>query len=156
MGAVEPRSDHVTLQETNVYFANSRLPCLARLLVVRACTKDNRGTRVSVVHGTVAVSLLRTVVKLRPLPCCVFPPHGDPCGCPGALTCAMNYYRQALSTTPPQGTITAPTLVLWGAKDHALGPGNLMDGLRSVVPNSRVIILPNATHWVHHDCPNEV
>jgi epoxide hydrolase 4 len=47
--------------------------------------------------------------------------------------------------------ILAPTLVIWGQRDHYLGP-ELAEPDRDDVPNlDRVERLPDASHWVHHD-----
>lgn len=78
---------------------------------------------------------------------------------PGALTAAVNYYRALLCS--PSGTrallkkVEAPTLVIWGEKDAFLSrelaePGPLW------VPNLRVERLPDASHWVAEDRPDEV
>ena len=75
---------------------------------------------------------------------------------PGAATGMINYYRS--SVRPPQKKaeaalrpIKAPTLVIWGQRDHYLGP-ELAEPDRDDVPNlDRVQRLPDASHWVHHD-----
>lgn len=79
---------------------------------------------------------------------------------PGALTDGLNYYRAnrhlVLAREPASHwTIHVPTLVIWGEKDPALRPGNL-DGLEDYVPNLEVRRLPNATHWVVHEEPEQV
>lgn len=52
--------------------------------------------------------------------------------------------------------VTAPTLVIWGERDSALG-GELAEPDRADVPNlERVVRLPNASHWVQHDEPGRV
>ena len=76
---------------------------------------------------------------------------------PYALTAALNYYRAAALNlrSPRLEKITAPTLVLWGAKDRALG-AELATPDPRWVPNARVEFLPDATHWVHADEPERV
>jgi len=52
--------------------------------------------------------------------------------------------------------VDAPTRVIWGERDCNLGTA-LAEPARADVPNlERVIRLPDASHWVHHDEPDEV
>jgi len=74
---------------------------------------------------------------------------------PGALKGMIDYYR--CSVRPPKGakqtigTVSAPTLVIWGENDGYLGPG-VREPDRADVPNlERVEQIPDASHWVHHD-----
>jgi pimeloyl-ACP methyl ester carboxylesterase len=75
---------------------------------------------------------------------------------PGAATAMIDYYRNSVFTPPWKAkaairTVTAPTLVIWGQRDRYLGP-TLAEPEREDVPNlDRVVRLPNASHWVHHD-----
>jgi pimeloyl-ACP methyl ester carboxylesterase len=93
---------------------------------------------------------------------------------PGALTGGLNYYRANRVGPPPtqagEGngastgnvaldpatlTVKVPTLVIWGEKDTALLTGNL-DGLEQFVPQLTVKRVPEGTHWVIHEKPEEV
>jgi pimeloyl-ACP methyl ester carboxylesterase len=80
---------------------------------------------------------------------------------PGAATAMLNYYRAAFRRVPRRGQertgpIRAPTLVIWGERDRALGP-ELAEPDRADVPNlERVVRLPDASHWVQHDEPERV
>jgi pimeloyl-ACP methyl ester carboxylesterase len=80
---------------------------------------------------------------------------------PGALTGGLNYYR-ASAMYPPTAqdpgakklqlrredfVVRVPTLVLWGERDTALLPG-CIDGLETVVPDLRLVRVPEATHWI--------
>jgi len=80
---------------------------------------------------------------------------------PGALTGGLNYYR-ASTLYPPSPedpgaarlaleakdfVVSVPTLVVWGERDTALLPGCL-DGLDEVVPDLKLVRVPDATHWV--------
>lgn len=47
-----------------------------------------------------------------------------------------------------------PTLVIWGERDTALLPG-LLDGLDAMVPLLTVRRIPDASHWVIHERPEE-
>ncbi|HLZ25150.1 MAG TPA: alpha/beta hydrolase [Ktedonobacterales bacterium] len=70
---------------------------------------------------------------------------------PGALTAALEYYRQlrhdwqALS---PMRVVTAPTLVLWGELDPYMGVGAL-EGLDRWVREPRIRRFPTAGHWLN-------
>lgn len=89
---------------------------------------------------------------------------------PGALTGGLNYYRAA-RVGPPAGEnapasgnfgmdmsqlmVKAPTLVIWGEKDTALLTGNL-EGLDKFVPSLTIKRIPEGSHWVIHEKPDEV
>jgi pimeloyl-ACP methyl ester carboxylesterase len=80
---------------------------------------------------------------------------------PDAITTMINYYRGIFRQTPRRAErrlqpIAAPTLVIWGERDRALG-ADLAEPDAHDVPNlERVVRLPNASHWVQHDEPEEV
>jgi epoxide hydrolase 4 len=80
---------------------------------------------------------------------------------PGAATAMINYYRAVLRQPPSRAEarirlITAPTLIVWGERDRYLG-AELADPDPADVPNlTRVVRLPEASHWVHHDEPERV
>ena len=79
---------------------------------------------------------------------------------PWALTSAINYYRAAARFPPsrPPGyssRIEAPTLLIWGDRDRYLNP-RLAVGLERWVPNLTVQHLPEASHWVQSDAPDDV
>ncbi len=80
---------------------------------------------------------------------------------PGAATAMINYYRAYLRHPPSRRDgamrpIQAPTLVIWGERDRHLG-ADLAEPRRADVPNlERVVRLPGASHWVHHDEPERV
>jgi pimeloyl-ACP methyl ester carboxylesterase len=75
---------------------------------------------------------------------------------PGASTGMINYYRSSVRQSQKKAEaalrpIKAPTLVIWGERDHYLGP-ELAEPEHDDVPNlDRVERLPDASHWVHHD-----
>ncbi len=88
---------------------------------------------------------------------------------PGAMACALNYYR-ASPLYPPSGDdpgaarltlrdqdfiVRVPTLVIWGEEDTALRPV-LLDGLERVVPDLRIERLPGASHWLIHEQPESI
>ena len=80
---------------------------------------------------------------------------------PGAATATINYYRSVFRQSPKRAEarirqIDAPTLVIWGERDRYLG-AELAEPDRSDVPNlERVVRLPDASHWVHHDEPERI
>ncbi len=87
---------------------------------------------------------------------------------PGALTAMLNYYRaspltprpksgdlKGLDLEPAQFVVKVPTLVVWGEKDHALIPANI-DGIEELVPDLKLVRLPEVTHWVTHEDPDRV
>ena len=79
---------------------------------------------------------------------------------PGALTAALNYYRTAfrrrrrLRRFSQEQTVQAPTLVLWGEHDQALGK-ELTYGLERWVPNLTIHYL-DCGHWTQQERPEEV
>jgi pimeloyl-ACP methyl ester carboxylesterase len=74
---------------------------------------------------------------------------------PGALTAALKYYRHAsLSKLPPDLSVRAPTLILWGEHDQALGR-ELTEGLKRWVPDLTVRYL-DCGHWTQQERPEEV
>jgi pimeloyl-ACP methyl ester carboxylesterase len=79
---------------------------------------------------------------------------------PGALTGMLNYYRAALRQSPRKAAarlvpIAAPTMVIWGERDRALG-SELAEPPARLVPDLRMEWIPEATHWVQHDAPERV
>jgi pimeloyl-ACP methyl ester carboxylesterase len=94
---------------------------------------------------------------------------------PGALTGGLNYYRAnyagppvpaemeniigaSRAPIPPELAgmkVGASTLVIWGERDVALTVKNL-DGLEKYVPELTVKRMPDASHWVVHERPEEV
>jgi epoxide hydrolase 4 len=85
----------------------------------------------------------------------------------GAITAMLNYYRASalvpadiagknvLGLDPGQFKIHVPTHVVWGMKDHALIPENLV-GLDKFVADLSIKRLPDVTHWVTHEAPEIV
>jgi pimeloyl-ACP methyl ester carboxylesterase len=77
---------------------------------------------------------------------------------PGALTAALNYYRANAGTgarLAASARVDAETLVIWGEKDPALVV-DLLNGLERVAPRVRVYRLPDVSHWVQNEAPDEV
>jgi epoxide hydrolase 4 len=72
----------------------------------------------------------------------------------------INWYRAALRRSPRASRalfrpIPAPVLVIWGEKDRFL-MASMADPDPRLVPDVRVVRLPEASHWVQHDEPERV
>ncbi len=88
---------------------------------------------------------------------------------PGALTGGLNWYRATRMPVPkpeeadpaaplppmPDTKVRVPTLVIWGEQDHALLP-HLLEGLEDYVPDLTIHRLPQASHWVMQEEPDQV
>jgi pimeloyl-ACP methyl ester carboxylesterase len=81
---------------------------------------------------------------------------------PGAATASLSYYRAAFRDivagrlSDPERSIRAPTLLIWGEKDIALGI-ELTHGLeRFIDAELRVERVPNTSHWVNEERPELV
>jgi pimeloyl-ACP methyl ester carboxylesterase len=79
---------------------------------------------------------------------------------PGGLKGPIDYYRAALRQSPRRAQslfapIPAPTLVIWGDEDRHLRK-EMADTDPRLLPDARVVRLPHASHWVHHDEPDRV
>ncbi|WP_302081796.1 alpha/beta fold hydrolase [Salinibaculum rarum] len=86
----------------------------------------------------------------------------------GDLSGPVNYYRaiarenareQLIAFLPDavtrDTTVDVPTLVIWGEQDQALSV-DLLDDLDEWVSDLRIQRLPDASHWVQSDAPDEV
>ncbi|MEP7056619.1 MAG: alpha/beta hydrolase [Caldimonas sp.] len=87
----------------------------------------------------------------------------------GGLTGGCNYYRAAplrpptatdasvmeIEFQPALVTVKVPTLVIWGEDDSAL-PVALLDGLERYVTSMRLVRVPDASHWIIHERPQQV
>ena len=77
---------------------------------------------------------------------------------PGAFTAMLNWYRAVLRYPPlrPENPyITVPTLIIWGQRDAFLG-SELARASQNMCTNSRLVMIRNATHWVHKEKPEQV
>lgn len=82
---------------------------------------------------------------------------------PGALSAALNYYRQMFSpwnwvrdwiNTP--NPITVPTLVLWGEEDSLVTP-KVTQGLdRLIAAPFDLKLIPHCGHWIQQEAPQTV
>lgn len=76
---------------------------------------------------------------------------------PGAVTAMINWYRAPLpgSASDSSSRISAPTLIIWGARDSALDP-RLAEASLAYCDRGRLEIVEEATHWVQHERPDRV
>jgi len=88
---------------------------------------------------------------------------------PGALSTMLNYYRatrlhppgpgepgvEAMTPTPEAWHVRVPTRVIWGERDGALLP-SLLEGLDEYAPGVDVCRIPEGTHWIAHEFPDQV
>ncbi|MGX7743661.1 alpha/beta fold hydrolase [Rhodopseudomonas parapalustris] len=78
---------------------------------------------------------------------------------PGAATAMLNYYRANFSGLAggagSNPVIKVPTLMIWGEDDLALDIA-LTEGNAQFVEDFTLHKLPNASHWVQLDAPDEV
>jgi pimeloyl-ACP methyl ester carboxylesterase len=82
---------------------------------------------------------------------------------PGALPAMLNWYRAldihnphaVPNVSPASGDIAAPTLLLWGERDGAFVPDNLLT-LERWVPHLTLRRFADAGHWLPREKPVEV
>ena len=81
---------------------------------------------------------------------------------PGRLTAGLNYYRANLSRDQPwsalrtEAKVGAPTTLLWGDADPALGRVQAEETARHVGGDYRLEVLEGAGHWLQFERPDEV
>lgn len=79
---------------------------------------------------------------------------------PGALTAMLNWYRAAARHRDRMklsngARVDVPTLIIWGEEDRALGLETL-DGTERYVADLTIRRLPNVSHWVQQEAPEQV
>ena len=77
---------------------------------------------------------------------------------PGKLTAAVNYYRAALRSMLSRrksGTVSVPTLLLWGVKDRYL-VSSLPELTSRYVPNLEIRKLADFGHWPQLESPDTI
>lgn len=79
---------------------------------------------------------------------------------PGALSGSINWYRAmfrgGLPPTREYPKISAPTLVIWGTRDHFLGKELTRGMKRNFSGPFKVVYLPGVSHWVQQEAPGQV
>lgn len=75
---------------------------------------------------------------------------------PGALTAMLHWYRALpLGRATPAHPIDVPVTVIWGERDSFLDR-RLADAALALCARGVLHVLPRATHWLHHEEPEEV
>lgn len=78
----------------------------------------------------------------------------------GAMTGSLNYYRAMIQCKPNKSIfrnkIKAPTLLLWGEGDKALGKELSYNTAKYIDASYEVKYLPKCSHWIQNDRPDEV
>ncbi|MCB9138001.1 MAG: alpha/beta hydrolase [Caldilineaceae bacterium] len=77
---------------------------------------------------------------------------------PGAATGMLNWYRAMLRRSPkppPSPRVETPTLMIWGEQDVALDARMAALSMKYVA-DGRLVTLPDASHFVQHDAPEQV
>jgi pimeloyl-ACP methyl ester carboxylesterase len=77
---------------------------------------------------------------------------------PGALTAMLNWYRAAgryRGEMAALGRVQPACLILWGARDVALGRELARLSLE-MCRDGRLVVFEQASHWVQHDAADEV
>lgn len=81
---------------------------------------------------------------------------------PGGLAAMLGWYRAfvrrpdlTLRDMPRPGSYRMPAQIIWGKQDVALEVG-LAEQSARLLANGRLVVLPEATHWVQHDVPERV
>ena len=81
---------------------------------------------------------------------------------PGRLTAGLNYYRANLARNRAWTDlrrdvfVSAPTVLLWGDQDPALGRLQAEDTARHMTGEYRLEVLEGAGHWLQFERPDEV
>jgi pimeloyl-ACP methyl ester carboxylesterase len=82
---------------------------------------------------------------------------------PGRLSAALNYYRANLSgdqawasLAPDDVKVSAPTILLWGDQDPALGRRSAEETVNYMTGDYRLVVLEGAGHWLQFERPDEV
>jgi pimeloyl-ACP methyl ester carboxylesterase len=82
---------------------------------------------------------------------------------PGRLTAALNYYRANLSRdkawgslAPDEVKVSAPTTLMWGDQDPALGRRSAEATADHMTGDYRLVVLEGAGHWLQFERPDDV
>lgn len=82
---------------------------------------------------------------------------------PGAAKAMVGWYREAVldgfrnAVSPKKyQRVTAPTLIVWGMSDPALGHDDLVPGTEEFAPRLQVVQVPQCGHFVHAERPELV
>jgi len=112
-------------------------------------------------YRAIEESFRRDTTRLEAFPHAVIARYKRAAARPGALTAMINWYRAAIhprmfrTLKGRDLTVRVPTLVIWGERDRYLGK-ELNDDLHRWVPDLTLRYIPDASHWVQQDRPEEV
>ena len=59
-----------------------------------------------------------------------------------------------MTNLPKDPKVYVPLLMIWGRQDQALSERMVQPSL-DLCPNSQLLVIDEATHWVQHDAPNK-
>ena len=78
---------------------------------------------------------------------------------PGAIKAMLNWYRALMRPSASRAVsaarITVPALIVWGKQDRHISY-EMAQLSAEVCTECRLVMLEEATHWVHQDRPDEV
>jgi pimeloyl-ACP methyl ester carboxylesterase len=77
---------------------------------------------------------------------------------PQAIRSMLNWYRaliQRRRPAPADWRLHIPTIVLWGKEDHHILKHLAKESI-ALCDDGQLVIVPNGTHWVHHEAPQLV
>jgi pimeloyl-ACP methyl ester carboxylesterase len=100
--------------------------------------------------------LRRTTSRRDVFPREIMAAYRDNAAQPGAMTAMLNYYRANMDVRRFVGPgVEAPTLLLWGDRDFALG-NELVPGTAAYVSDLTIRMLPGVSHWAPEEVPDQV
>lgn len=114
----------------------------------------------SVGRGYLTAMLIRRAGgRADAIPDDVMDVYRDNVAAPGGATAMLDWYRRTARDLAQAGdlsaTVEAPTLIVWGLEDVALGEACL-DGTERYVPDLRIAKLPGVSHFSPEDAPARV
>lgn len=77
---------------------------------------------------------------------------------PDEIHSIVNWYRALIQCDRPEPKdwrLQMPTIVMWGKHDHHILTKLAQESIE-LCDDGKLIIIPNGTHWVHHESPHLV
>lgn len=75
---------------------------------------------------------------------------------PGGATAAVNWYRALRYGPPAAGTVTVPTLYVWGRRDRFLAESAATRTEAHVTAPYRFVAVDGGTHWLAEERPGQI